>query len=1830
VDLIVSKPAVAYCKAYNSGVVPASSAEILFDNRQAPVVSNAASIELDGLAGVTSHDVYCLTVSNFNIPTGMGTVLLQPLSNVSTACCKTLSVTLFADRQVVDNAYLRSIEVSWSDLPSDNIEISIVTTRVDNVANRNGISVIALGAISISNDTSLMRLDFDTSVDNSGFSEGEYELEVTLTGRSAAEFSIVFPRGNSIIVHHDASIADAGVQCAYSPDGRFIELVFGVNTDRGGFLNAFNCSTLLTFAGVAEASCRWKTDSTLQISPAHNSSSTSLTLSGENVTVLGGTLHTKCSFDCTTTNNIQTILGFDIAVTAPATPLKPTPVLRAPLVIGKHESPLVLDLSASSGSLGRAWQTPEFTVLTQPDVDKAVPMRNFLRDHFDPYPASITAESLPIPAFLGTVTVDPEVVSYGQWYIISVSLCNVLGECGVDSVTIETHDNNTMLRSSIVGPSRRRITRGDGLRLAANVSSFHCGDPYSSSDADSNATNHQLMSHEWAFYVNDALVEISNDSLDSAELLISPFVLTVGTLYTIELMSQCAQVGFIDTLTGFVGNSSISSVSVFVNPGSLTPVVTGASSDMVVIYGESLTLDGSSSYDEDIGSATASDAYFQFLWSCTQIDPFYFEGCVLSLTDQSLATVTIAVSDPTAVGTTSRVILTVSDATRSAAVDVTITVVDVDTVNPSSTQVLIDSPVRIANPVTYTRGVVTAGTAAEITDAGSEFVLSGVVSTNSLVSGTATWSINDPEVDLAAVAHSGSISTAVVSPYASGTSSDNSMFSQRIYLPLDLALLPAEGTFVVSLSYSIPNSLGVLSSAVEISLNSPPELGFLSVVPGLGVAGETIFTASALNWVDDNLPLSFQFTVCLRIDCSTGVYPFDLAVLQPRSSTAVASTVLPAGLVANDYNQTLFVQVWDALGSGYTTAGDSVTVLMNSNFTSLSERVYQDLYNAEGSVQQSKRVISTSATLINLPNCSAGDTVDTDSCASLNREPCSFVSFTCGDCLSGFVGDLLDPRGSCRTVPSSGESLMLGDDSLSESCSATTDCPFGKQCVSGTCTLALKSCPMSCHGNGQCLFANINTGADVDSCYGNDISCYAFCNCDSNSGNACADTDSVDIVGSKSSLRDALISRHAWQVRSESPSVTSVISWMQATTVLLSTPAEVTPQSAMVLLELSTEILTHARVMHAPVRAVADFLRAVSVLTLRSVDARSDPASGRGAARADEEDAPSGRRALGNRANTGSFDSNSSAVAVLRDELLAAYTKILLVSQAAAPGSTANKYISTFIRAATAVRSNVVLYTAVDADEKYGSSVGVEIPSTVLEFALGRSKSNVTVASEATSAELILTTVALIETVMSPYQWYWSNLTDGATEEGCYTVVDDIASSAASIATQPLLQGVVDRSLRSRKVSHFLSNPLKLTVMLANGDLLNFSDTSSNPVGAASDASYIASFSYETVVEVDFYTIATPEHNITTVCELYDYNTRQSLTCSYDNTLEYEIVHQCNGNAETFYSVCPTLQEHSQCYRLLNGTVVDIGCVNVNNGACNCPLPVGLFELNESPAIDSDGASATSLEIVAMKSSYLVIIDRITIHESIEQEPALAWSIFGLVLVSGAGIACTLLVFTRLGVGDTNENKATVSPPPGEVVNKGGSAAAPATATVAPAPSVPAPGGGLFSANLTPKALKQAVHSYLRATIPAVFHLSSQTPAWRRLLSETFKHHRYFYWWHTFTSLFFLGGFNFHSLTVYQSTLLLGVLQWALVVSVVSCVVVNVYSMDAVYILICGLNIPDVDSFMMEQDIYSRVHCRDTPSQPSFDIVLVRRVLLFSLYFSIPCNSICLFQTLLY
>ena len=231
--------------------------------------------------------------------------------------------------------------------------------------------------------------------------------------------------------------------------------------------------------------------------------------------------------------------------------------------------------------------------------------------------------------------------------------------------------------------------------------------------------------------------------------------------------------------------------------------------------------------------------------------------------------------------------------------------------------------------------------------------------------------------------------------------------------------------------------------------------------------------------------------------------------------------------------------------------------------------------------------------------------------------------------------------------------------------------------------------------------------------------------------------------------------------------------------------------------------------------------------------------------------------------------------------------------------------------------------------------------------------------------------------------------------------------------------------------------------MLANGDLLNFSDTSSNPVGAASDASYIASFSYETVVEVDFYTIATPEHNITTVCELYDYNTRQSLTCSYDNTLEYEIVHQCNGNAETFYSVCPTLQEHSQCYRLLNGTVVDIGCVNVNNGACNCPLPVGLFELNESPAIDSDGASATSLEIVAMKSSYLVIIDRITIHESIEQEPALAWSIFGLVLVSGAGIACTLLVFARLGVGDTNENKATVSPPPGEVVNKGGSAAAP-------------------------------------------------------------------------------------------------------------------------------------------------------------------------------------------
>lgn len=116
-------------------------------------------------------------------------------------------------------------------------------------------------------------------------------------------------------------------------------------------------------------------------------------------------------------------------------------------------------------------------------------------------------------------------------------------------------------------------------------------------------------------------------------------------------------------------------------------------------------------------------------------------------------------------------------------------------------------------------------------------------------SGKMKWTVNDASINLASVS---------LSPVTESLPSSPMNSPHVLSLVLVGNSLPPQSSFIFTLSCTLVNGYSS-SSSVIITTNSPPFGGMLEVSPAEGIMLQTLFSMIGLGWIDEDLPLSYQF-----------------------------------------------------------------------------------------------------------------------------------------------------------------------------------------------------------------------------------------------------------------------------------------------------------------------------------------------------------------------------------------------------------------------------------------------------------------------------------------------------------------------------------------------------------------------------------------------------------------------------------------------------------------------------------------------------------------------------------------------------------------------------------------------------------------------------------------------------------------------------------------------------------------------------------------------------------------------------------------------------------
>jgi hypothetical protein len=365
--------------------------------------------------------------------------------------------------------------------------------------------------------------------------------------------------------------------------------------------------------------------------------------------------------------------------------------------------------------------------------------------------------------------ISGDLLSLGS-YTFTIFLCNFLGGCSQGSRSVLVLATQVPI-TTISGQPLRYVKRQNALQLTSDSYIAGCN------GASAVSTG---ISRSWKVYINNVeTFLVKSSSIDNTAFQISAFSLEVNVLYKIEF-------------TAFSIASSQSSktyVEVFVQAASVVAVIVGSSSQGLKI-GDSLTVDGSNSYDEDVDGLVGVDAGLLYTWSCIQSEPTLSNTCPLTgISDNGdahdVVTVTPAADDATAVLT-----MTVTSGTRSSSASITIIILALDAPSLSITTTILKKQSTLA-----------------------KLKLSAEITTNAV--SELTWSTNDPSIDLA---------TSSLTPI---TQTFETVGTYTVNFVLSANVLTERTTFTFSLAcvVQLASSVQTTTVSIEVLLGCP--LGWL-------------------------------------------------------------------------------------------------------------------------------------------------------------------------------------------------------------------------------------------------------------------------------------------------------------------------------------------------------------------------------------------------------------------------------------------------------------------------------------------------------------------------------------------------------------------------------------------------------------------------------------------------------------------------------------------------------------------------------------------------------------------------------------------------------------------------------------------------------------------------------------------------------------------------------------------------------------------------------------------------------------------------------------------
>jgi hypothetical protein len=348
----------------------------------------------------------------------------------------------------------------------------------------------------------------------------------------------------------------------------------------------------------------------------------------------------------------------------------------------------------------------------------------------------------------------------------------------------------------------------------------------------------------------------------------------------------------------------------------------------------------------------------------------------------------------------------------------------------------------------------------------------------------------------------------------------------------------------------------------------------------------------SFGWIDSDLPLFYEYKYSAD--------KVSFATIQSRSELSYGPQMLPSG--NSRYNYSIYVSsvIYDSLSAGTTVVRE--TVVRPPQSVVNVQSVLSELVGDSNDLDSLKLAILASASIVNSVDCSAAP-----DCDALNRDPCTTVPNTCGNCKSpSYIGDTSFANSMC-VVPKWNR-LLRGEhmESLSE-CSSDLECGLLRMCDKNTsrCLPMMKTCPNLCSGHGRCIFVSKlwfqDSYNELKECPIDDVDCTAICKCEFGyGGRSCFKSE--EALEQSSLFRTDVISKLTSLLYLEDADVSSVLNWKELVNLLTAQHEELTVESRALVKTIVSKILDDSMQRNIPATLISDVIQSVQKLFWYSSD----------------------------------------------------------------------------------------------------------------------------------------------------------------------------------------------------------------------------------------------------------------------------------------------------------------------------------------------------------------------------------------------------------------------------------------------------------------------------------------------------------------------------------------------------------------------------------------------------------------------------------------------------